>query len=135
MSSASSRIKAWRPILGEAQNWRCCYCGCVMTDAHSKSQTRITVEHVIPRRFGGSNHWLNLAAACKRCNYERREIPMDTGITPEMFIEFLIDGRMLVPKYQIEADRMFGVVRGGLKKPRRRSENLRSRRKKKRRAA
>ncbi|MDO8421153.1 MAG: HNH endonuclease [Parvibaculum sp.] len=125
-------MKEWRPILGEAQNWRCCYCHHVMTESDDEADTAITVEHVIPRTFGGSSHWLNLVAACRRCNHGRGDSPMDPGITQEMFIEFLIDGRMLRPKYQIEADRMFGVVRSGRRKAERRPENLKSRRKKKR---
>jgi 5-methylcytosine-specific restriction endonuclease McrA len=51
--------------LGEAQNWRCCYCGIAL------DPDTLTIEHVIP--LGVSNEWVNLAAACLPCNGHSRE--------------------------------------------------------------
>jgi len=59
--------------LGEAQNWRCCYCGIYMHTGSHRPTSRdcATVEHVVPRTAGGSDDWLNLVAACRLCNNAR----------------------------------------------------------------
>lgn len=48
-----------RSILAR-DNYTCQYCG------HSSHD--LTVDHVIPRRFGGPTSWENLVCCCKRCN-------------------------------------------------------------------
>lgn len=50
-----------RERLSEAQNHRCCYCGCDI-------RVGATIEHVVPLAAGGPNKWENLAASCDRCN-------------------------------------------------------------------
>lgn len=37
-------------------------------------------DHVNPRSKGGSNHWLNIGAACAKCNLSKHDME---GITPE----------------------------------------------------
>ena len=59
-----------RTRLAEAQNWKCCFCGCYMTEIHSKKNS-VTVEHVIPKSMGGTDDVENLAASCYRCNNNR----------------------------------------------------------------
>lgn len=56
--------------LSEAQNHRCCYCGCETNRLpdHPRQATR---EHVIPRSRGGTDDWENLAMACARHNRKR----------------------------------------------------------------
>jgi 5-methylcytosine-specific restriction endonuclease McrA len=39
----------------------CQYCG--------KSLPYLTIDHIVPRRLGGSHSWENLVAACASCNY------------------------------------------------------------------
>jgi 5-methylcytosine-specific restriction endonuclease McrA len=36
------------------------------------SANRFTIDHIVPRSLGGSDHIDNLALACRRCN-ERRD--------------------------------------------------------------
>lgn len=64
--------KSWelRLRLAEAQNWRCCYCGVVMSDRR-KDPKFMTFEHVIPRSKGGSTQEANLVMACSTCNHAR----------------------------------------------------------------
>jgi 5-methylcytosine-specific restriction endonuclease McrA len=50
-------------------NFTCQYCG-----KHAKS---LTIDHVIPRRLGGTTDWTNLVTACPRCNH------LKGGMTPE----------------------------------------------------
>ena len=59
-----------RRRLAEAQNWRCCWCGGVMSE-QSGAPDSATIEHVAPRRLGGADEIDNLVAACYGCNYAR----------------------------------------------------------------
>ena len=43
----------------------CCYC----RDIFPLSQ--MTIEHIIPKSFGGTNHPINLTLACAPCNESR----------------------------------------------------------------
>lgn len=56
-----------RTRLAEAQNWKCCYCGCVMTEVKNTRRT-VTIEHVNPISVSNDGRWENLAAACAHCN-------------------------------------------------------------------
>lgn len=62
--------KARRDRLSEAQNHRCCYCGTRMTDTPEQPHSA-TLEHVVPRSFGGSNGDENCVVACRACNHRR----------------------------------------------------------------
>lgn len=44
-------------------DFTCQYCG--------KSFPHLTIDHIIPRRLGGSHSWENLVAACPACNYRK----------------------------------------------------------------
>jgi 5-methylcytosine-specific restriction endonuclease McrA len=43
--------------------YTCQYCG--------KGYSYLTIDHVIPRRLGGSHSWDNLVAACPGCNHHK----------------------------------------------------------------
>lgn len=60
--------------LSEAQNWRCCYCGCRDMQEGGKSPRRATFEHIIPLARGGRDHEDNIAIACYRCNKRRADL-------------------------------------------------------------
>lgn len=59
-----------RTRAGEAQNWKCCYCGveCI-TEKNSKRSA--TLEHITPRSHGGEDTYENAAMACAGCNNSR----------------------------------------------------------------
>ena len=66
--------------LSEQQNHRCCYCGvhtwCKHYGEDGPWQTMATVEHVLPRKNGGTNKKGNIVMACSECNNKRaRENP------------------------------------------------------------
>jgi len=44
-------------------NFTCQYCG--------KRTPYLTVDHVLPRRLGGTHSWENLVAACPACNHHK----------------------------------------------------------------
>lgn len=64
------RRREARPLLAEAQNHRCAYCAEPMTEP-GEGPRSVTIDHVIPKRNGGTSGWHNLVAACKACNSGR----------------------------------------------------------------
>jgi hypothetical protein len=72
---------ARRVRLAGEQGWRCCYCGCRM-DPDPSRPDGVTIEHVIPKALGGTNDWINLVAACNRCNERRglRRAPLPNAV-------------------------------------------------------
>jgi 5-methylcytosine-specific restriction endonuclease McrA len=69
-------VKRPRPVVAftrkeifRRDNFTCQYCG--------KKTSKLTVDHVIPRRLGGKTNWRNVVAACPRCNHQKG------GMTPE----------------------------------------------------
>lgn len=65
------RPKADKRILRRDKH-RCRYCG----------KTATTVDHVLPRSRGGSNHPGNVVACCEPCNrYKADRTPEECGMT------------------------------------------------------
>lgn len=58
-------------LLGEAQNWRCAYCGCVLRHDKSEGADAIAVDELVPIALGGAHSWENVVAACIACNATR----------------------------------------------------------------
>jgi 5-methylcytosine-specific restriction endonuclease McrA len=53
-------LKLSRRSIFARDNYTCQYCG---------RQTRdLTIDHIIPKHYGGQMHWDNLVACCRRCN-------------------------------------------------------------------
>jgi 5-methylcytosine-specific restriction endonuclease McrA len=42
---------------------KCQYCG--------ETNVELTIDHIVPRSIGGVTTWLNVVAACKKCNYKK----------------------------------------------------------------
>ena len=71
----------------------CQYCGHTGHD--------LTIDHVVPRQFGGKDRWDNLVTACVRCNSKKgNRTPEQAGMsllkTPKkpsqlFFLQFLIE--------------------------------------------
>ncbi len=56
-------IKLSRREVFRRDNYTCQYCG--------RRGVRLTLDHVIPRRLGGSHSWENLVTACAECNFRK----------------------------------------------------------------
>lgn len=50
---------------------KCVYCGL------KKSRTKMTLDHVVPREFGGPTISNNLVPACKKCNAEKSNMTVE----------------------------------------------------------
>lgn len=70
--------------LGEAQNWRCCYCAVVMGTDDPEHEDAASIDHYVPRASGGTNKWENLVAACRLCNNSRGAMPA------KMYLQIII---------------------------------------------
>lgn len=46
-------------------NYQCQYCGAI--------DDKMTIDHVVPRKFGGQATWENLVCACVSCNNKKGE--------------------------------------------------------------
>lgn len=54
------------------------YCHYCCVSFRSKDSTyRATVDHVVPKKKGGTNELTNLVAACSRCNNAKGELDYD----------------------------------------------------------
>ncbi len=49
----------WKTAIKNQWNNECAYCG---------SDTDLTLDHIVPRSRGGSNHTTNVLCACTKCN-------------------------------------------------------------------
>lgn len=57
------QIKLNKQEVFRRDNYTCQYCG------HTGKE--LTLDHVIPRRLGGSHTWENLVTACRQCNHRK----------------------------------------------------------------
>lgn len=58
-SSSSEAKRMWKESIKSRWNHKCAYCG---------SEHELTLDHIVPRSHGGSNHINNVLCACKSCN-------------------------------------------------------------------
>jgi 5-methylcytosine-specific restriction endonuclease McrA len=67
---------AKRKRIYERDGWQCCYCN---VDLRDEVASRRTLDHIVPRVHGGSNHESNLVTCCITCNSARadRALPVE----------------------------------------------------------
>lgn len=67
-------LKLTRRTIFARDDYTCQYCGYRGKD--------LTVDHVIPRRLGGSDDWENLVTCCRKCNLKKGDKPLhQAGMT------------------------------------------------------
>jgi 5-methylcytosine-specific restriction endonuclease McrA len=67
------QVKLSRKAVLARDGYRCQYCG--------KSNVKMTIDHVTPRRLGGSFTWENLVCACHACNARKGDrSPAEAGM-------------------------------------------------------
>lgn len=64
---ASGETARMRYRLADAQDGRCGACGYHMHDGD------VTIDHVVPKRHGGANHFSNYLAMHGRCNHDKSD--------------------------------------------------------------
>lgn len=59
------------PLQELLENMTCEYCGISRND---NPNIKFHLDHIVPRRFGGTDDQENLAISCAPCNFEKREL-------------------------------------------------------------
>lgn len=59
------RMKATRSGILRRDNYTCMYC------SEQHNTRNLTIDHIIPRCFGGQTTWTNCVCACKKCNSKK----------------------------------------------------------------
>lgn len=72
----SDRKRVIRDRLAGEQNWRCCYCGGIMTYGVKGvvDDALATLDHIISKHKNGTDDVYNQVVACRKCNSDKREI-------------------------------------------------------------
>jgi 5-methylcytosine-specific restriction endonuclease McrA len=85
----------------ERDRWRCRYCGVPLHDPAIRERTNgktrpATVDHVVPRSNGGSNHFRNLVSACRSCNGRKGSfVTVKPPPIPPAVAAFVVQPRVL----------------------------------------
>lgn len=58
-----SRARLVKREIFRRDGYRCQYCG--------RRTSRLTIDHVVPRRLGGQHQWDNVVSACPSCNRKK----------------------------------------------------------------
>lgn len=55
----------------------CVFCGNRgVTTKDSRNPRKMTLEHIHPKSAGGSNHWMNIAPSCSKCNARKSNLSL-----------------------------------------------------------
>jgi len=66
-------LKLSRKAVFARDHYQCQYCG--------KTGVKMTLDHVVPRRLGGTFSWENLVCACHQCNAKKGDrLPQAAGL-------------------------------------------------------
>ncbi len=87
-----------REVLFARDRHMCAYCG------QKYSYNKLTVDHVVPRCQGGTNHWTNVVAACFPCNHykagrtpeQAHMFPLFVPYAPNLAEKFLLKGKNIL---------------------------------------
>ena len=60
--------------------WRCQYCGDDLSDVRA---VEVSLDHIIPSKYGGDNESDNLVTSCRRCNGMRQDKALERFASPE----------------------------------------------------
>lgn len=73
VSKPFRRVLLSRKNIFIRDNFQCQYCG--------RTDTPLTLDHILPRSRGGESTWENLIAACPRCNSKKGDrTPREAGM-------------------------------------------------------
>lgn len=60
-----------RPKVYDKYNEHCAYCGKII---HIRD---MQVDHILPKRNGGTNNFSNLNPSCRQCNYYKKSLDLE----------------------------------------------------------
>ena len=75
VSRREPKVRFSRRNIALRDGFRCQYCG------ETLAMSELTLDHVVPRAVGGKTSWENIVAACKPCNFKKRNrTPAQAGM-------------------------------------------------------
>lgn len=77
MAERAQQAKDYTPdwTFGGMLPWRCPYCERHFDTSSARSHKR-TIDHIVPRYYGGTNNPRNLAMVCKDCNQSKSNLTL-----------------------------------------------------------
>lgn len=64
----------------------CAYCGDTMNNSKNRNNKSVTLEHILPRFWGGLDNELYTIAVCHDCNFERGSMPLQWHMIVGIFL-------------------------------------------------
>ena len=114
--AACAKVKTPRRIkVANRFQWKCHWCGQGMRTELGYQNTA-TIEHLVPRSLGGSNGMNNLAAACRRCNFNRGVMRAEEfaiiarGYRPDRRTEDEFKRHLQLKEHQVERKNAIAAV-------------------------
>lgn len=95
--SKSGSTSAWRKIRERVlirDDYTCQRCG----------QYGDTVDHIVPRKLGGTDEDFNLQCMCRKCNYSKGGRFFESAPTPRTPHVYFIPKNDSISHYQTESD-------------------------------
>lgn len=95
-------VYADRMTLYSRDHHICAYCG----DEFSTGQ--LTIDHVIPKSRGGTNHWTNCVTACRTCNHLKGWRTPEEAKMHLLYVPYAptVHERILLKNRKVLADQM-----------------------------
>jgi hypothetical protein len=91
-----------RTILYGRDQFLCAYCGLQF------APHKLTIDHIIPKSFGGKNIWTNCVSACKPCNHAKADRTPEEAGMPLLFVPYVPNAfeKMILKNRNILGDQM-----------------------------
>jgi len=95
-------VYADRAVLYARDFHICAYC------AEEFNDSRLTIDHVIPRSRGGKNTWMNTVSACKPCNVKKADRTPEEAKMHLIYVPYApsMFDKMILKNRKILADQM-----------------------------
>lgn len=80
----------------------CAYCG------RQFPPQKLTIDHIIPKSFGGKNIWMNCVSACKPCNHRKADRTPEQAKMPLLYVPYIPNTfeKMILKNRNILGDQM-----------------------------
>src|SRR4051794_22030504 len=89
MAAQSGRVRGKkRDAIFEQDGYKCCYC---LLDLTKQPSLLRTIEHVVPRKHGGTDDLSNLLTSCFYCNSRRGATPIHRFVGRETLLRLIRD--------------------------------------------
>lgn len=88
----SNKHQLWRRKRSKQQGGLCYYCAIEMTEKGPKENERksnVTLDHFLPTHLSGEDHWENVVACCRSCNFKKGHLhPRDFPAHPTFQLDY-----------------------------------------------